>query len=552
MDWFYSLFLEHSSLQAVVILSLISAVGLFLGKIKVWGISLGVTFVFFTGILMGHFEVTIDQQMLNFVESFGLILFVYVLGLQVGPGFFSSFSKGGVKLNMIAISVVLLGTAFTVLGSYLFNVSLPDMIGLLCGATTNTPALGAAQTTLRELGMETATPALGCAVAYPLGVVGVILAILIMQKFFVSKSELAAAASEEDNTFIGAFYVKNPAMFDRDIEDLGRLTDAKFVISRLWRLGNVSIPTSTTVIKENDRLLVVCTDEDVSKLTILFGASEPENLTKKDIDWNEIDKQLTSKDVVITRPEINGKRLELLRLRNHYGVNISRVYRSGVRLLATPDLTLQLGDRVTIVGESSDIAEVAKVLGNAVKQLNEPNLVAIFIGIILGLVLGSIPIFFPGISVPVKLGLAGGPIVVGLLIGRFGPHFHMVTYTTPSANLMLRTLGLTLYLACLGLDSGALFFETVFRPEGALWVAIGFFLTLAPVMIVGLIVLKTTKIEFGVLAGMLCGCMANPMALDYANDTIPGDQPAVAYATVYPLSMFLRVILAQVLLMILL
>ena len=552
MDWFYSLFLEHSSLQAVVILSLISAVGLFLGKIKVWGISLGVTFVFFAGILMGHFEVTIDQQMLNFVESFGLILFVYVLGLQVGPGFFSSFSKGGVKLNMIAISVVLLGTAFTVLGSYLFNVSLPDMIGLLCGATTNTPALGAAQTTLRELGMETATPALGCAVAYPLGVVGVILAILIMQKFFVSKSELAAAASEEDNTFIGAFYVKNPAMFDRDIEDLGRLTDAKFVISRLWRLGNVSIPTSTTVIKENDRLLVVCTDEDVSKLTILFGASEPENLTKKDIDWNEIDKQLTSKDVVITRPEINGKRLELLRLRNHYGVNISRVYRSGVRLLATPDLTLQLGDRVTIVGESSDIAEVAKVLGNAVKQLNEPNLVAIFIGIILGLVLGSIPIFFPGISVPVKLGLAGGPIVVGLLIGRFGPHFHMVTYTTPSANLMLRTLGLTLYLACLGLDSGALFFETVFRPEGALWVAIGFFLTLAPVMIVGLIVLKTTKIEFGVLAGMLCGCMANPMALDYANDTIPGDQPAVAYATVYPLSMFLRVILAQVLLMILL
>lgn len=552
MEWFLSLFLEHSALQAVVIVSLISGIGLFLGKIKVWGISLGVTFVFFMGIFMGHLGFTIDQQMLNFIESFGLVLFVYVLGLQVGPGFFSSFSKGGIRLNVFAIAVVLIGTLLTVLGSYLFDVSLPDMVGLLCGATTNTPALGAAQTTLRELGMETATPALGCAVTYPLGVVGVILAIIVMQKLFVKKSDLKDAGETEDDTFIGAFYVKNPAMFNRKIDELARLTQAKFVISRLWRSGSVSIPTSSTVIEEGDRLLVVCTEDDVPRLTILFGTSEPEDLTKRDIDWNAIDSQLTSKDIVITRPEINGKRIELLRLRNHYGVNISRVHRSGVRLLATPDLMLQLGDRVTIVGESSDIEEVAKVLGNAVKQLNEPNLVAIFVGIILGLVLGAIPIFVPGISMPIKLGLAGGPIVIGLLIGRFGPHFHMITYTTPSANLMLRTLGLTLYLACLGLDSGAQFFDTVFRPEGALWVAIGFVLTIVPVLIVGIFVLKTTNIEFGVLAGMLCGCMANPMALDYANDTIPGDQPAVAYATVYPLSMFLRVILAQVLLMLLL
>ena len=553
MEWLNSIFIEHSALQAVVVLSLISAIGLFLGKIRIFGISLGITFVFFTGILMGHFGITIDPYMLSFAEDFGLIIFVYALGLQVGPGFFSSFSRGGMQLNLLAIAVVLVGTLFAVLGSFITEISLPDMVGLLCGATTNTPALGAAQTTLKQMGMDATGPALGCAVTYPLGVVGVIFAIIFIRKFIAKKQDMVVDNSDDsDNTYIGAFQVHNPAIYGRKIKDLGRLTQSKFVISRLWRDGIVSIPTSDKVIAENDRLLVVCTEADVAKLTILFGTHEPEDWNKKDVDWNAIDNQLTSKDVVITRPEINGKKLETLRLRNQYGVNISRIFRSDVRLLATPDLTLQLGDRVTIVGESSAIEQVTKVLGNTVKQLNEPNLVAVFIGIVLGLALGAIPIVLPGISAPVRLGLAGGPIVVGILIGAFGPKMHMITYTTPSANLMLRGLGLTLYLACLGLDSGEHFFETVFRPEGALWIAIGFLLTIVPVLIVGIVTLKTMKIDFGSMAGVLCGSLASPMALNYVNDTIEGKHSSVAYATVYPLSMFLRVIISQVLLMLLL
>lgn len=553
MEWFNSIFIEHTALQAVVVLSLISAIGLFLGKIRFFGISLGITFVFFTGILMGHFNISIDQNMLSFAEDFGLIIFVYALGLQVGPGFFSSFNRGGMQMNLLAIAVVLVGTLFAVLGSYATDIALPDMVGILCGATTNTPALGAAQTTLKQMGMDATGPALGCAVTYPLGVVGVILGVIILRKFIAKKTDMVVAESDEnDTTYIGAFQVHNPAIFGRKVKDLARLTSSKFVISRLWREGMVSIPTSDKEVKENDRLLVVCTEDDVARLTILFGTQEPGDWNKKNIDWNAIDNQLTSKDIVITRPEINGKKLETLRLRNHYGVNISRVFRSDVRLLATPDLTLQLGDRVTIVGEATAIQEVSKVLGNTIKQLNEPNLVAVFIGIVLGLALGAIPIALPGISAPVKLGLAGGPIVVGILIGAFGPKLHMITYTTQSANLMLRGLGLTLYLACLGLDSGAHFFETVFRPEGALWIGVGFFLTVIPVLIVGFVTLRTLKIDFGTMAGMLCGSMANPMALNYVNDTTVGNQSSVAYATVYPLSMFLRVIISQVLLMLLL
>lgn len=551
MDWLYSLFVEHSALQAVIVLSLISAIGLGLGKVRVCGISLGVTFVFFTGILSGHFGLSIDPQMLNYAESFGLVLFVYALGLQVGPGFFSSFRQGGVQLNLLAIGVVLVGTLLAVLGSYACGISLPDMVGILCGATTNTPALGAAQQTLKQLGLETSTPALGCAVTYPLGVVGVILAILLMRKVMVRKEDLEVKEKENENkTYIAAFQVHNPAIFNMSIKEIGALKNyPKFVISRLWRDGNVSIPTSDKVIKEGDRLLVITSEKNAPALTVLFGEQEHTDWNKEDIDWNAIDSQLISQRIVVTRPELNGKKLGSLHLRNHYGINISRVYRSGVQLLATAELTLQLGDRLTVVGEAASIHNVEKVLGNAIKSLKEPNLVAVFVGIILGLALGAVPISIPGISAPIKLGLAGGPIIVGILIGTFGPRMHMVTYTTRSANLMLRALGLSLYLACLGLDAGAHFFETVFRPEGALWIAVGFALTVIPVLIVGVVAFKWAKVDFGSVTGMLCGSMANPMALNYANDTIPGDNPSVAYATVYPLCMFIRVIIAQVLLM---
>ena len=553
MEWLYSLFIEHSALQAVVVLSLISAIGLGLGKIHVCGISLGVTFVFFAGILAGHFGLSIDPQMLNYAESFGLIIFVYALGLQVGPGFFSSFRKGGVTLNMLAIAVVILGTFLAVVCSYTTGVSLPNMIGLLCGATTNTPALGAAQQTLKQMGLESSTPALGCAVAYPLGVIGVILAVLLIRKLLVRREDLEVQEKDDANkTYIAAFQVHNPAIFNKSIKDIAHMSYPKFVISRLWRDGNVSIPTSEKIIKEGDRLLVVTSEKDALALTVLFGEQENTDWNKEDIDWNAIDSQLISQRIVVTRPELNGKKLGALRLRNHYGINISRVYRSGVQLLATPELTLQLGDRLTVVGEAAAIQNVEKVLGNAIKSLKEPNLVAVFVGIILGLALGAVPFSIPGISTPVRLGLAGGPIIVGILIGTFGPRLHMITYTTRSANLMLRALGLSLYLACLGLDAGAHFFDTVFRPEGLLWIGLGFGLTLVPTVLVGVFAFKIMKIDFGSVSGMLCGSMANPMALNYANDTIPGDNPSVAYATVYPLSMFLRVIIAQVLLMFLL
>jgi AspT/YidE/YbjL antiporter-like protein len=550
MEWLYNIFFEHSPLQAVVVLSVITAVGLGLGKIRVCGISLGVTFVFFAGILAGHLGFTIDPKMLSYAESFGLVLFVYELGLQVGPGFFSSFRKGGIQLNMLGLGVVLLGTLMAVALSLSMEIPMSDMVGVLCGATTNTPALGAAQQTLKQLGAPTSGAALSCAVTYPLGVVGVILAMLTVRKLFVRKEDIDTNEHEETNqTYIATFRIQNPAIYDKSIKEIAQLSYPKFVISRLWREGAVSIPTSEKVLKENDRILVITTEKDAPVLTILFGEQEHEDWNKKDIDWNAIDSQLVSKHIIISRNEINGKKLGSLRLRNNYGINISRVMRSGVQLLATPELILQLGDRLTVVGEAAAIQNVEKVLGNATKTLKDPNLAAVYIGIVLGLILGSIPIAIPGVSTPVKLGLAGGPIIVGILIGCFGPRFHLITYTTRSANLMLRGIGLSLYLACLGLDAGAKFFETVMRPEGALWIGLGFAITFLPVVLMALVSLRLSKLDFGSTCGMLCGSMANPMALNYANDTLPGNNPAVSYATVYPLCMFVRVIIAQLILM---
>ncbi len=550
MEWLYSLFVEHSALQAVVVISLIAAIGLGIGKLHLWGISLGVTSVFFTGILVGHFGLSVDAKMLAYAESFGLVIFIYSLGLQVGPGFFNSFHKGGVTLNALSMVLIGIGVLLTVTASYLTDVSLPDMVGIFCGATTNTPALAAAQQTLIQIGRDSKIPALGCAVAYPLGVVGVIFAVLLIHKVLIRKKDLNISEKEEaSNVYVAAFQVHNPTIFNKSIQDIAQISDLKFVISRLWRDGHVSIPTSDKIIKENDRLLVAASEKDAISLTLLFGEQENTDWNKDDIDWNAIDSELVSERIVITRPELNGKKLGMLRLRNHYGINISRVFRSGVQLLPTPGLVLQLGDRLTVVGEAKAIRNVENVLGNTVKNLEEPNLVVIFIGIVLGLALGAVPFSIPGIVTPVKLGLAAGPIVVGILLGTFGPRIHMVTYTTRSVHLMLRALGLSMYLACLGLEAGAHFFETVFRPEGLLWIAMGAGLTIIPTLIVGVVALKLIKIDFGTVSGMLCGSMANPMALSYVNETIPGDSSSIAYATVYPLSMFARVIIVQVLLM---
>lgn len=551
MEWLNSVLMEHSASQAVIVLSIICAIGLSLGRVKILGISLGVTFVFFIGILAGHLGLSIDNEMLSYAENFGLILFVYALGLQVGPGFFSSFRKGGIPLNMLALGVILLGTMGVVIASVVTGIGLPELVGVMCGAVTNTPALGAAQQTLSQLGLSGSSLALGCAVAYPLGVVGVIMALALVRKVLYRNNDNIWPHEEQTGTFVAAFKIQNPAIFDKEIKEIGSLIDREFVISRLWRGEEASIPTSDTILKNGDRILVVTNEKDVPALTVLFGEQESTDWNKRDIDWNAIDSQLISQRILVTRPEINGRKLGSLQLRNNYGVNTTRIFRSGMQILARPQLRLQLGDRITVVGEADAVSKVRAMMGNEVKNLGEPNLLSVFIGLTMGLILGAIPIVVPGVSIPVKLGLAGGPIIVGILFGTFGPRFHMVTYVTRSANLMMRALGLSLYLACLGIDAGAQFFETVVRPEGAMWIGLGFLFTVVPVLIIGFIACKFMKMDFATVSGMLCGSMANPMALNYVNDSIKNDSPSVAYTTVYPMSMFARVIIVQILLLVL-
>ena len=360
---------------------------------------------------------------------------------------------------------------------------------------------------------------------------------------------LSAPTEEPDGTFIAEFKVCNPAIYDMTVRQVSQITKTPFVISRLWRNEATSLPDSDTVLKKDDHLLVITTPADCPKLKVLFGKQEARDWNKKDIDWNSLDNQLISRRIIVSRPSINGKKLGSLRLRNQYHINISRIGRSGLNLLATPDLVLQLGDVLTVVGSAADIEKVERILGNTEVKLKEPNLAAIFVGIVLGLIVGSIPIAVPGISTPIKLGLAGGPIIIGILIGRFGPRFRLVTYTTRSANLMLRGIGLSLYLACLGLEAGGSFLDTIMRSEGLLWIGLGFLITVIPVLIVGAISMKVCKVDFGLTCGMLCGSMANPMALNYANDIVPGDYATVSYATVYPLSMFCRVIVAQLIIL---
>lgn len=551
MNWLYETLWQHTPVQAVVIICLICALGLSLGKLRFRGISLGVTYVFFIGILFGALGLQLDAQMLSYAESFGLILFVYTLGLQVGPGFMSTFLTGGAQLNLLALGVVGLGTIMALLAALLGYMPLPDMMGVLCGATTNTPALGAAQQTLKQLGQPSNAAALGCAVTYPIGMIGVIIALILVKGQLQRRAASARDAESSDEAFIASFTVCNPAVFHQTLHGLSGsgVDDSKFVVSRLWRQGKVILPNSETRIEDGDRLLVITKKKFVPTLTILFGRRDETNWNANDVDWNALDATLVSERILITRHEINGKHLGSLHLRNRYGVNVSRVQRAGIQLVATPDLTLRMGDRVTVVGETESIARVAAELGNTVKTLDEPNMVTIFIGIVLGLLLGSVPFFVPGMSYPVRLGLAGGPIVMGILIGAYGPRFHMVAYTTTSANLMLRSLGLSMYLACLGLDAGRDFLATVARPASLMWIGFAFAITLLPVVLMSFVSVHWGKKSFATTAGMLCGAMANPIALNYVNDTLPGDKASVAYATVYPLCMFLRVIIAQIIVM---
>lgn len=550
MEWINELFNTHSALQTLVLLSLIIAVGLALGRIRIKGISLGVAFVFFIGILAGHFNLSADHGMLDFAETFGLSLFVYTLGLYVGPNFFGLMRHEGIASNLWGLGVIAIGTLMALGLCAVLPVSLPDMVGILCGATTNTPALGAAQQALETAGKPSGGAALGCAVTYPLGVVGVIVAMILIRKFFVKPADLKPRISmEEDKTYVAQFVVINPALDGKTLAQVSQKSHIKFIVSRIWRGGEVIMPLASTQLRINDNVLVVTMADEIQSLEILFGKKIETDWNKKKIDWNAIDAHVESRVIVVSRRVLNGKHLGQLHLRATYGVNVSRIQRGDIKLLATDDIRLQYGDRLTVVGAPEDINHVEGFLGNAAQILNEPNLAAIFLGILLGLAIGTIPISLPGMSAPVKLGMAGGPIVVGILVGSLGSRAHFISYTTPSASLMLRKLGLSLYLACLGIEAGYQFFDTVVRPEGLMWVGIGFALTVVPVLVIGVAALLTHKYDFGTICGILCGSMANPMALSYANDTLKGDSASISYTSVYPLGMFVRVVIAQVLIM---
>ena len=550
MDWLNNLFNIHSSIQTIVVVSLIIAGGLAFGKIKIMGVSLGISFVFFVGILAGHMGFSVDSVVLDYVETFGLSMFVYCLGLHVGPNFFGSLRHEGMQQNVWSLIIIIAGTLFSLLLIPLTGINLSNMVGILCGATTNTPALGAATQALEHMGLPSGTVALATAVTYPLGVLGVIIAMVILRKCCVQPEHLTPQSNDNhDHTYIAQFEVVNPAVGHKRIADISHMTHLKFIISRIWRNSQVILPTGDTVLEPNDSLLVVTNREDEPAMEMLFGRRVNKDWNKDAIDWNHIDTQLESRILVLTRGELNGKRLGDLHLRNSYNVNVSRVIRGDLKLLATRDLRLQYGDRITVVGQHEDINHVESYFGNSIRVLNEPNIGSIFIGIIVGLAIGIIPIQLPGMESSVRLGIAGGPIIMGIIVGALGPKLKLNSYTTVSASLMLRKLGLSLYLACLGLDAGKHFFSTVVQPQGLIWVGVGFLVTVVPLLVVGLIALRLRKFDFGTLCGILCGSMANPMALGYANDTIQGDSPSISYASVYPLGMFLRVIIAQVLIM---
>ena len=553
MNWFTELITTPDFTQAILVLSLICGAGLAMGKIKILGISLGATFVFFAGILAGHFGLAVNPDMLIALQNFGLILFIYALGVQVGPGFFGSLKKGGFKLNMLATLLMVVGTLMMLILHWTTDISLADLMGLFSGAVTNTPMLGSAQQALLQVSPESINEAnnmaMACAVGYPFGLIGMVVCVAILQKTLAPRRNKKAVSRRSDNTFITEYIVSNPEIFEKSIQEIRSNADCQFVISRIWKDGKVIIPTGETIIEENEHILVISGKSDVENLTRLFGPQEKVDWNKQDIDWNAIDSQLVSQKVLVSKPEINGTKLGDLRLRNSFGINITRVNRAGIDLLPSRSLRLQLGDRLTIVGEARSIENAARILGNEAKQLRTPNLTSVFIGIVIGLILGSIPFAIPGMSMPVKLGIAGGPIIVGILMGAFGPRFHLATYISQSASLMLRQLGLTIYLAGLGLSAGAGFFETVFSADGLKWVLISCALAVVPVLIVGFIASKMFKTDYAKNVGMLCGSMANPIALNYANSTTEGDEPAVAYATVYPISIFLRVISAQIIML---
>ena len=545
-------FVEPSVLQTLVILTLVSAVGLILGKLRLGRISLGITFVFFVGILAAHFGVVVQPEMSSFAQTLGLTLFVYALGVEVGPSFFPSLKSQGILYNGLGLLLITLGLLLVVILHYSFGISMPNMMGIMSGAVTNTPMLAAVQSTLQDIvGLEgtrqVADLALACALTYPLGVVGMILAILILQ--VIEPKRQKADRLESKTTYITELELTNPGLFGKTILEVVRLQEKHFIISRVWRGDKLIVPTSQTLLQEGDHLLLLIHEEDLGVLEAFFGRrSESRDWNRPDIDWDAIDAQLITKRLIITNGKINGIKLGALRLRNEYGINITRIDRAGIEILASPELHLQLGDRLTVVGEAQEIAKAKKFIGDSINTLDKPKLVSFFAGLALGCILGSIPVAIPGLSMPIKLGLAGGPIIIGILMGAFGPRLRLATYMTNSATQLIKQLGIILYLAGLGLASGAHFFETIIHGDGLLWIFLGFLITLLPTLLVGIVSLFGYRKTHAETVGLLCGAMANSMALDYAMSLNESRSSSVAYAIVYPVAMFVRIISAQILL----
>ena len=554
MDWLQNLFTDENSIAHIVLLySFVIAVGVLLGKIKIFGVSLGVTFVLFTGIVCGHFGFTGNTQILTFLQDFGLILFVFCIGLQVGPSFFSSFKKGGVAMNLIAIGIVCLNVAVALGLYYGLNgrIELPMMVGILCGAVTNTPGLGAANEALSQLSYNGPQIAMGYACAYPLGVLGIIgsiIAIRYICRVNLKKEEEAIAREEAANPHLTPrmmhLEVHNEALEGKTLLQVKDFMGRDFVCSRILKNGHVSIPNRDTVFHIGDQLFVVCAEDDAEAIIAFIGP-------KIEVDWEKQDTPMVSRRILITQPKMNGKQLGEFHFSSMYGVNVTRVNRSGMDIFASRNLTLQVGDRVMVVGAQDAVERVAGLMGNSLKRLDHPNIVTIFVGIFLGILFGSLPIAFPGIPTPVKLGLAGGPLIVSILIGRFGYKMKLVTYTTMSANLMLREIGIALFLASVGIKAGANFVSTVVDGDGLLYVGCGFLITVIPLLIMGAVARFHYKMNYFMLMGLIAGSNTDPPALAYSNQTAGNNAPAVGYSTVYPVSMFLRILTAQLLILIL-
>lgn len=557
MEWLIDLLRPgNTSLASSVLLySFVIFSGIFLGKIKIFGISLGVTFVLFVGILMGHLGYAVQTDTMHFLREFGLILFIFSIGMQVGPGFFSSFKEGGISLNLLAMLGIAINVGVTVAiyfiqGGEAGDTNFMQMVGIMSGAVTNTPGLGAAQQTALQVNADayniSQEMSMGYAAAYPLGVVGIIVSMIIIKKIFRidTNNEIKQVEDEQHSSLLQPHMVTvcvtNELISGLTLKKLHTVISKNFVVSRIEKQnGEVVIPTADHALEKDDKALIVCSVQDEEVFTRFIGPKEEKT-------WEHSNSPVVSRRIVITKSEFNGVKLGSLHLRKGYSLNATRVNRAGVDLLASPSLRLQLGDRLTVVGQLPDIERLAGRLGNSMRRLNEPNLITMFIGIFLGILVGSIPLQFPGMSVPMKLGLAGGPLVVAILISAYGYKIHLVTYTSTSANLLLREIGICLFLGSVGIAAGKDFAATVFSPTGAWWVLYGVLITMIPLLIIGIIARKKYRTNFLGIMGLMAGGYTDPPALAYANKTANNDAPSVSYSTVYPLTMFMRVIVAQI------